>query len=50
MEGMLKPLVQEGKVVADMPKPNKIRKYVLDQMLARARKRHQPQDGAAVID
>ncbi len=32
MESMLKPLVQNGKLVADLPKPKEIRSYVLEQL------------------
>jgi len=28
----LKPLILDGKIVAELPKPEKIRSYVLDQM------------------
>ena len=32
MEPMLKPLIKNGKIVAKLPKPNKIREYVLEQI------------------
>lgn len=32
MESMLKPLVQNGEIVAELPKPKEIRRYVLEQM------------------
>ncbi len=32
MEEMLKPLIKNGKIVAELPKPDKIRRYVLKQL------------------
>jgi nicotinate phosphoribosyltransferase len=32
MEEMLKPLIKEGKIVAELPEPNEIRRYVLKQL------------------
>jgi len=32
MEEMLKPLIKNGKIVAELPKPDKIRQYVLKQL------------------
>ncbi len=32
MEGMLKPLIKNGKIVAPLPKPSEIRQYVLNQL------------------
>ena len=32
MESMLKPLIKNGKIVAELPKPSEIREYVLEQV------------------
>ncbi len=31
-EPMLKPLVKRGEIVAELPEPERIRRYVLDQL------------------